>query len=124
MSHESIRSQIKKSAYQDSVTLLHLTRELRTGEGVLEAAALMGTPANKQLLAQAGLLTPEAEAAGVNDLVIVVRAESIAAAERATAQAEAVFASKQERLQRAGHSLPRSLDGARPAPAGKPSSTQ
>jgi FdrA protein len=112
MSHESIRTQIKKSAYQDSVTLLHLARELRTGDGVLEAAALMGTPANKGLLAQAGLLTPEAEAAGPNDLVIVVRAESIAAAERATAQAEAVFASKQERLQRAGRSLPRTLDGA------------
>jgi succinyl-CoA synthetase alpha subunit len=113
VSGETIHTLTKKSAYQDSVVLLALARELRTGGGVLEAAALMGTPANKALLAQSGLLTPEAEMAGVNDLVIVIRADSMAAGEVAAAQAEAFFTSKQERLRRAGRFLPRTLDGAR-----------
>ena len=112
MSGGTIRTLIKKSAYQDSVTLLALARQLRSSHGSLEAAALMGTPANKELLAQSRLLTPEAETAGSNDLIIVIRAESIAAAEAAVFQAEAFFTSKQKRLQTAGRLLPRSLDSA------------
>lgn len=113
MSAETIRSLVKKSAYQDSVTLLLLARQLRAGDGIIEAAALMGTPANKDLLAQSALLSPEAAAAGVNDLVIVIRADSAAAADAALAQAEAFFITKQERLQRAGRTLPRTLESAR-----------
>ncbi|MFI5340783.1 MAG: acyl-CoA synthetase FdrA [Candidatus Methylomirabilales bacterium] len=113
MSGGTIRTLIKKSAYQDSVTLLALARQLRSSHGIMEAAALMGTPANKELLAQSRLLTPEAETAGANDLVIVIRADSIAAAEAAVLQAETFFTSKQKRLQTAGRLLPRTLDSAR-----------
>ena len=112
MSGGTIRTLIKKSAYQDSVALLALARQLRSSHGSMEAAALMGTPANKELLAQSRLLTPEAETAGANDLVIVIRADSIADAEAAVLQAEAFFTSKQKRLQTAGRLLPRSLDSA------------
>ena len=55
---------VRPSFYQDSVALLALARELRARPDVAEAAALMGTPANRELLAQAGLLTAEAAAAG------------------------------------------------------------
>jgi FdrA protein len=113
MSSETIRTLIKKSAYQDSVTLLGLARDLRTGGGVLEAAALMGTSANKGLLARAGLLTPEAEMAETNDVVIVIRADSTLAAEAAVSRAEAFFTAKQDRLHGTGRSFPRTLDGAR-----------
>ena len=41
---------IERGAYHDSVVLLGLARELREAEGVLAAAALMGTPANRELL--------------------------------------------------------------------------
>jgi len=109
---ETIRTLVKKSGYQDSVTLLVLGRQLRAGDGIAEAAALMATPANKELLAQSGLLTPEAAAAGTNDLVIVIRAGSAAAAEAALSQAEAFFTAKQERLQGAGRALPRTLESA------------
>ena len=60
----SIVTLVRKSFYQDSVALLALARELRAGLGVSEASALMATDANKALMAQAGLLTPEAGPAG------------------------------------------------------------
>jgi FdrA protein len=113
VSGETVRTLVKKSAYQDSVTLLVLARELRTGDGVLEAAALMGTPANKELLGEAGLLTPEADTAGVSDLVIAIRAESVAAAEAALSRVEVFLGARQRRLEATGRALPRTLQSAR-----------
>ncbi len=113
MTVETIVSVVKPSAYQDSVTLLLLARELRSGPGVLEAAALMATPSNQELLEQSGLLTAEAARAGANDLVIAVRAESAAAAEAALAQAEAFLGAKRRRLEGAGRVLPRTLESAK-----------
>ena len=92
MSPEAIRSLVKPSAYQDSVTLLLLARQLRSGPGVVEAAALMATPSNQDLLEQSGLLTAEAAKAGPNDLVIAVRAESAAAAAEALRRARRFWA--------------------------------
>src|SRR5881409_1605816 len=60
-----IRSVIKSSAYFDSVTLMLVQRDVRRLPGVEEAGAVMGTEANKELLRDAGLLTPEAQAAPV-----------------------------------------------------------
>ena len=39
---------VRPSFYQDSVALLALARELRARPDVAEAAALMGTPANRE----------------------------------------------------------------------------
>jgi len=113
MSPEAIRSLVKPSAYQDSVTLLLLARQLRSGPGVVEAAALMATPSNRDLLEQSGLLTAEAAKAGSNDLVIAVRAESAAAAAAALAEGEAFLGAKRKRLEDSGHALPRTLESAR-----------
>lgn len=65
---------IKTSEYHDSVSLMTVARELSNVEGVADVAVVMGTEANKALLAQANLLTPEAKGATPNDLVIVVKA--------------------------------------------------
>lgn len=113
MSAATIRTMVKPSAYQDSVALLDLARQLRGGAGILEAAALMGTPANKDLLSQSGLLTGEAARAGVNDLVIVIRAESAQAAEAGLTQAEAYLGARRKRLEDARRHSPRTLDSAR-----------
>jgi FdrA protein len=63
---------IKRSEYHDSVSLMLAARELSRYPGVSGAAVVMATEANKGLLKNAGLLTPEAAAAGPNDLVIAV----------------------------------------------------
>ena len=64
------KTQVKGGEYYDSVTLLEVAQDLLALEGVKDAAVVMGTPANKGILADAQLLTPEAEAATPDDLVV------------------------------------------------------
>jgi FdrA protein len=108
-----VRAVLRPSFYQDSVALLRVARELRGLPGVREAAALMGTPANHELLEAAGLGTPETRAAGPGDLMLAVQAESDAAATAALAAADRRFAARRRTLEAAGHVLPRTLDSAR-----------
>ncbi len=70
-----ILAEIRAGAYADSVVLLRLQRDLGGLPGIRDAAALMGTSANRELLRASGLWTGEAERAGPEDLLIVVRAE-------------------------------------------------
>src|SRR2546422_2023596 len=86
-----IRSVTKSSAYFDSVTLMLVQRDVRRLPGVEEAGAVMGTEANKELLRDAGLLTPEAQAARPDDLILAVRATSDEAAAAAVTAAETLL---------------------------------
>jgi len=54
-------------AYYDSIVLMQLQRGLAALPGVVDAGVVMGTPANKDVLAQSGLLTAAAQAAGADD---------------------------------------------------------
>ncbi|HXG03907.1 MAG TPA: protein FdrA, partial [Candidatus Binatia bacterium] len=80
-----MKALVRPSCYQDSVVLMRLAETLRARPGVREAAALMGTPANHELLAAAGLSTPQTKSAGPGDLIIAVAAGDEAAAEAALA---------------------------------------
>ncbi len=91
-----VRSRIKPSAYFDSVTLMLVQREVRQLPGVLEAGAVMGTDANKELLRDAGLLTPEAEAANADDLILSVQAEDERVTLSALARAEELLVQRRE----------------------------
>lgn len=71
-----IQTLIKPSEYHDSVSLMLVAQELSRQPGVLDTAVVMATDANKGILKEAGLLTPEADAATPNDLVIAVRGEA------------------------------------------------
>ena len=86
------RTLVRRNAYVDSVTLLQVTAEVSGLAGVEEAALVMATQLNRQLLADSGLLIDEAAAAGTNDLVMAVRAADHVAAERALAEAEGLLA--------------------------------
>ena len=86
-----IKAQIRPGAYYDSVVLMQLQRSLAATPGVEDAGVVMGTAANKDVLAQSGLLSAEAQAAGADDLVIVVRAADGAAAGAALAQVDALL---------------------------------
>jgi succinyl-CoA synthetase alpha subunit len=87
----SIWNFVRKGVYHDSVTLMRLTRDLELVSGVRRAAAMMGTPANRALLQDAGLLTPEGEAALPNDLIFAVEADQLAAAHAGAQAAEAAL---------------------------------
>jgi len=81
-----LKAEIRPGAYYDSVVLMLLQRALSALPGVDEAGVVMGTPANKDLLAQSNLLTTAVETAAADDLVIVVRADMDEAALAALAQ--------------------------------------
>src|SRR5207245_4498665 len=82
---------VRRSFYQYSVTLMRLTLDLEAIAGVRRAAAMMGTPQNRALLDQAGLLTDEGDVAAPADLLIAVIADDAAAAETARDAAEAAL---------------------------------
>ena len=63
---------VKPNRYQDSVTLMQVAVRLRTIEGVEDASLMMGTEPNKEMLAEAGLLSQEGRVAGPNDLIVAV----------------------------------------------------
>lgn len=72
--------EIRSRFYLDSVALMQMSREIASMDGVEEAAMMMGTPSNQQIMFDAGLLpSPESEAGG-GDLIIAVRAEAKAGA--------------------------------------------
>lgn len=92
------------------MVLMSVAARLRGQPGVREAAALMGTPANHALLAAAGLASPEVKGAAPGDLVLVVDAESEAAA---AAALEAAGAMLEERSRASGVlRRPRTLEAA------------
>jgi FdrA protein len=103
---------IKPSAYHDSVTLMETARELTQLSGVIDAAVVMATEANKSILREAGMLLPEVEAATANDLAVVVQAESETAADRALDVAEQHLARRPEVAGAGPAFQPRTIRGA------------
>jgi FdrA protein len=84
-----VLNEVRKGFYLDSVALMRLSRQIAGTAGVEEAALMMGTPANREILADAGLLAEAGQAAGGGDLVIAIRAATKAAVETALAEAVA-----------------------------------
>ncbi len=107
----AVRAVIKPSLYHDSVTLMSVARDLRAIPGVDDAALVMGTEANKGLLSQAGLLSPEVKSASSDDLIVVVKGDS-ASAGRAFELAEELLAHGSMPRTEAVEQRPRSVRGA------------
>jgi FdrA protein len=80
------RSTVRAGRYLDSVVLMRLQRSLAGLPGVVDAGAVMATPANLELLAAGGLDPGDETAASPDDLLVVVRAESADAADDAIAR--------------------------------------
>jgi FdrA protein len=75
--------EIRSGAYYDSVILMQLQRSLVELPDILDAGVVMGTDANKDILAQSELMSPEVQAAVADDLVIVVKGKDKASAKSA-----------------------------------------
>jgi FdrA protein len=106
-----VKSLIKAAEYHDSVSLMLAARELTNLEGIQDAAVVMATQANKSILAGAGLLTDEANKAGPNDLVVVVKSETATSAESALQKAESLLKKKNSSGEAETYS-PRTIRGA------------
>jgi FdrA protein len=107
----TVKVEIRSGAYYDSVILMQLQRALAEQPGILDAGVVMGTEANKDVLAQSDLLTPEAQAAGADDTVIVVKGEDDLAAQAALQRVDELLASRKSHDVDAEY-RPKSLDSA------------
>ena len=71
----TVHARVFRNSYRDSVELMRIASELEGLDGITRAGLVMATPANREVLQEAGLLTDEARAAGPNDLVVAVAAD-------------------------------------------------
>ena len=76
-------NRVRSGFYMDSVGLMRFSRTIVEGDGVTDAALMMGTPANKEIMTNAGLLDKDGAAAEPGDLIIGVRATDQAAMDHA-----------------------------------------
>ncbi len=67
-----ISTRIKPNLYKDSVALMRIAEKLLADPAVTRATLVMATPANKDILKEAGLLNAAAEAGAPSDLIIVI----------------------------------------------------
>jgi FdrA protein len=102
--------EIRSGAYYDSVILMQLQRALAGLPGVVDAGAVMGTEANKHILQQSDLLPKEGDTAGVDDLLIVVKADSEAVAKEALGKVDELLTRRTKSVDQ--EYLPKSLDTA------------
>jgi len=87
---------IEHNAYYDSVTLMSLSSKMNRIEGVEQAVVSMASEMNKELLANIGLLTEEAQAATANDLMIALLTDTEERAEEVMALIYSELTSKKE----------------------------
>lgn len=71
---------VKRNFYKDSVALMRIAQKVGALEGVARVSLLMGTPANKDILDQAGLLARALADAAPADLMILVEGDEPALA--------------------------------------------
>jgi FdrA protein len=104
------KAEIRSGVYYDSVILMQLQRALADLPGVEDAGVVMGTEANKDILAQSNLLTPEAKSALADDLIIIVLAKDSKSAQEALAQVDDLLSRKRSSVEQ--DFLPKSLESA------------
>lgn len=105
--------EVRKNTYFDSVTLMLISSHIGAVDGVEEAAVMMGTDHNKELMIHAGLITPEqAGEFTANDMVIGIRAASEEAVQKALETLQAEFEKKNETAEENAHFTARNLEGA------------
>jgi FdrA protein len=107
-----VLSDVRKGLYLDSVALMRISRALKNMPGVQEAALMMGTPSNRQILADVGLLVGDGQNAQGNDLIIGIRAENESSAREALQQALSQIAAPRAQNETKGELLPRSIRSA------------
>lgn len=76
----AVHARVFANSYRDSVELMRIAAEIESIEGIERAGLVMATPANREVLRSAGLLSDAAAAAGPNDLVVAIAAGDAEAA--------------------------------------------
>jgi succinyl-CoA synthetase alpha subunit len=103
---------VRQNSYFDSIDLMRVAEQARLMAGVTEVAAVMGTPAGRSMLAEAGLWPAEAPAGGPSDLLISVRASTEAVASQTLAAVEELLSASRATEQARADMLPRTTAAA------------
>ncbi|MBO1331572.1 acyl-CoA synthetase FdrA [Streptomyces sp. VRA16 Mangrove soil] len=85
-----LRNAVHKDLYADSVALMRVAERLAGQPGVDAVSLVMGTPANREVLADTGMLADEGRSAAPNDLIVAVRGTADAVEEALTAVPDAL----------------------------------
>jgi FdrA protein len=107
-----IRSIFKQGEYYDSVSLMRLAQKLREMPGVIDSAAIMGSEGNKAILESAGMLPSDLRNAAGNDLLIVIKTDSIETANRFEVEIETYLAALRAPEKTLSGIKPRSIEAA------------
>ncbi len=86
-----IVNEVRQGFYLDSVALMRVSRTIANLNGIDKAALMMGTPANRKIMKDAGLLDGVGASAAGGDLVIGIRAKDLKTAEQALLQSQAML---------------------------------
>src|SRR5215831_11068324 len=107
-----IANEVRGATYFDSIVLMRISRQVAAMAGVEEAGLMLGTPANKDILRDAGILGPDGEAAEAGDLILALRAKDTAAAATAMAVAKRLLDAPRETIASSGLSVTRTIRNA------------
>src|SRR5262249_20640844 len=97
-----IANEVRRATYFDSIVLMRISRQIAGMAGVEEAGLMLGTPANKDILREAGILGPDGEAAEPGDLILALRAVDAAAGAAAMAEAKRLLDAPREQAASSG----------------------
>lgn len=95
--------------YRDSVTLMTLSAKINGLEGIELASALMATPANMQMMIDAGLLDQVVSEALPNDLLLVVKGQEEKVQEALATFEQLLTADSSTDKEQSGQESPQSL---------------
>lgn len=105
----SIVTRIKPNLYKDSVALMLVAEQVLKDAAITRATLVMGTPANLDILAEAGLADAAARSAGPSDLIVVIESTDPRAAEGALAAIDAALSGAAKEAAQAERILPRTI---------------
>jgi len=109
-----LKNIVIKNRYVDSVMLMSISSQVKSGGGVKEVSAMMGTDANKELMKASGLLDDAGRAAGPMDIIIAVEAKDSGTIQNAIAAVEGLLTRREGTAapteQAPPHSLARALE--------------
>jgi len=105
-----VKTIVRKNEFYNSVLLMRISEEANNLRGVEQAAVLMATELNKEVLRHMDLLTEEVLKASPDDFVIAVKAETEDKIQKATSEIENMLRIKQ--TEAGDEYLPKTLSSA------------
>jgi FdrA protein len=103
---------VRRNSYFDSIDLMRVAEQVRQLAGVAEVAVVMGTPAGRSILAEAGMWPAEAPESGPSDLLVSVRASTETVANRALASVDELLSASRDTKQARSDVPPRTTASA------------